>query len=304
MYSTKYTNFLYSREISILELSQISNFPIQHFLNIKVDNFLLADNDIIIGDEYFGDISKEFDLYLTVRSLYFKNSKYLFPAINGQKLQYSKFVARLTTLAKESGIKLESFNPHQVTKEQISSLRNQRFKYQRQDYQIWLAVFFTSLMGFRPSEVAKLIKKDIGFSSNQLELRDTKSKKDQYLPIPNPMIKIIKNYVNHLSAPDDPLFVRLNGNQWNRKRVTESVQIWAKTQGVKSHVTSQKLRATFGKNLSELKVPPAKAAQMMRHKDFSTWYENYVHYYSDELQDGFDQIYTQSNTDIGDDNDI
>jgi len=66
------------------------------------------------------NISKEFNLYLTVRNLYFRNSKYLFPAISGQKLQYSKFVARLTTLAENSGIKLESFNPAGCIKERIA----------------------------------------------------------------------------------------------------------------------------------------------------------------------------------------
>lgn len=290
MYSAKYINFLYSRDISILEISQIPDFTIQDLLNCKIDNVSYGNDGVIIIDEHIGNISKEFSLYLTVRDLYFKHTEYLFPAVNGQKLRYSKYISRLTTLATETGIKLKSFDPSQVTKEQVAYLQSQRFKYQRQDYQIWLAVFFTTFMGLRPSEIARLTKEDINFRSNLIDLRDTKSRKDQHLPIPSRMVGIIKKYVDQLSDPSDPLFVKLNGNQWNRKKVTGAVQIWAEIQGIKSHVTSRKLRATFGKNLSEFKVPPAKAAQMMRHKDFSTWYENYVHYYPDELRDEFDNL--------------
>jgi integrase len=78
----------------------------------------------------------------------------------------------------EAGAKTTPSNPKSMSEEQLQALENMRFHIQRQRDQMVLAVTLCSFLGMRPSEVARLEKRDIDFSARLLLLRETKSQED------------------------------------------------------------------------------------------------------------------------------
>jgi integrase len=206
--------------------------------------------------------------YLHRLELLFPTTEILFPTTSGTSYRPEKYFARFRHLLALTGIQDTPRHPGELTDEQFKQLICLRFDMQRPWYQMTIVSMLTSHLGLRPSESAKLVKKDLDFGNYLITLRDTKSQEDQTLPILSMMIKPLSRYVSHLSD-SDYLFVNFARNQWDRKDVTSAVKIWGNLHGIE-HLTSRCLRASLGAMLSRLGVSPALLAKILRHKDPAT----------------------------------
>jgi len=88
------------------------------------------------------------------------------------------------------------------------------------------------------------------------------------------LVAPLERYIRHLADTHSPLFVNTQAAQWERRDVTAAISHWGAEHGVKS-LTPRKLRASLGATLSRLKVEPALAAVILRHRDPATTLRHY-----------------------------
>lgn len=268
------TNFMYARDLSIVYCARKASFSLQTILETKRDDLLYDSSSILLGDELIYPLPHLFSDYLRLRDYLFPKAEKLFPTVNGNQYYPCSFHKRMQKILAEAGAKTTPSNPKSMSEEQLQALENMRFHIQRQQDQMVLAVTLCSFLGMRPSEVARLEKRDIDFSARLLYLRETKSQEDQKLPMLSFLVQPLERYTSHLADSQSPLFVNNQGAKWERRDVAVAVSRYAAEHGIKS-VTPQKLRASLGVSLSRLSIEPALVAVILRHRDPATALRHY-----------------------------
>jgi len=275
------TNFIYARDLSITFCARKSNLSVKALLEAKRENLLHDRASIMLHDALISPIPEFVLDYLHTRDRLLPGAEKLFPTVDGNMYYPDKYHRRMQKILAEAGAKTDPTNPKKMTEGQYQALLDLRFGVQRQRYQMVLAATLCSYLGLRPSEVAKLEKRDIDFSSRLLHLRDTKSQEDQKIPMLSFLVEPLERYTRHLADTQSPLFMNTQGAQWERRDVAAAIMRWGAEHGVKS-LTPRKLRSSLGATLSRMKIEPALIAVILRHKDKATALR---HYNERELED-------------------
>ena len=278
---TSSTNLIYARDLSITYLARKSDLPVKSILESNRDDLLHDSSSVMLYDALISPVPNFILGYLDQRDRLLPQAEKLFPTVDGKMYYPDKFYRRMQRILAEAGVNTEQVNPKKLTEAQFQAMLNLRFVIQRHRYQAILAAVLCSYLGLRPSEVAKLEKRDIDFSARLLHLRDTKSQEDQKIPMLSFLVEPLERYTRHLADTHSPLFVNTQGAQWERQDVAAAISHWGAEHGVKS-LTPRKLRASLGATLSRLKIEPALIAVVLRHKDKATALR---HYNERELDD-------------------
>ena len=268
------TNFMYLRELLVLFLCKKTDLDCENVLNLKVKEVLFDHSSLFVNDNLISPMPDFFSAYTKQLEYLFPATEYLFPTTTGGKFRLDKYKCRLRKLFSLVGIQTHTLAINEITDSQYIQLIGQRFKMQRPWYQMVLASNLGGHLALRPSESAKLKKRDLDFGNKLITLRATKSGgEDQVLPILSFMIGPLQKYTAYLSD-SDPLFINFSGNQWDRRDVTAAIKKWGKLHGFE-RMTSRCLRASLGAMLSRMKVPPALIAIILRHRDPATALRHY-----------------------------
>lgn len=287
MFSKKLSSYPYFRDLSIIDVVLGSALSLQGALNLLLSDVTYDGSKIyLLTDNSEVNVSNAFDAFWDSRQKYFPGCKYLFATNQGTRLNLGKYRKGVKARLSSIGLPEASPHPRKITLDQLEKLREQRFNYQRQKIQNALASILLGYYGLRPSEVAKLAVSDFDFGFMTITLNNTKTNRNyETLPLVEPISNYVQKYITHLEPSEQNLFVRRSGEAWSRKNVTKALKEFALEIGIKSHIHSRKLRASYGKVLADLNLPPHIAAQLMRHKDPATWLRHYAQVYQKEARD-------------------
>ncbi|MBN2548485.1 MAG: tyrosine-type recombinase/integrase [Anaerolineales bacterium] len=282
-------NFIYTRDLSITFCARNTDMPVDAILRTRRCDLLADRSAILLQDTLLDPAPALIMDYLQLRDRYFPEAENLFPTLDGNPYKPKKYYYRIRKLLVDAGIKILPGPPRRLSEEQYNALLYRRFAVQRQRYQMVLAMALCSHLGLRPSEVAKLEKRDIDFGAGLLRLRDTKSQEDQIAPMLTFLVSPLECYTAHLKDAYSPLFVNTQGMQWRRRDVTKAIAHQGVENGLRN-LTSRKLRASLGAMLSLMNVPLAVISVIMRHKDPATTARYYNTVSLDEARRCLEQI--------------
>ncbi len=264
----KFGEFLTLRDLSIIYFVRHSNMSIQESLQLMRTTIELTDTKILCGKEVSFPRKKLILEYLTRRDKLFPESDYLFPTMYGNLFLPGKFSKRFQKLSHEAGIQLDHDHPKEISPQQYEKLIALRFQYQRQRYQISLAMALLDCNALRSSEVATLRKRDINLDDGIIILEMTKAGVTQYVHIPEYLIEPLRKFTSYLSL-DNPLFIKLNGNQWTRKDIYRVVKQYGEERGVQD-LYPRRIRTTIARKLRENGASLDEAREYLRHSELRT----------------------------------
>ncbi|MBN2147215.1 MAG: tyrosine-type recombinase/integrase [Anaerolineales bacterium] len=277
------TNFLYTRDISITWIVRDSDLPLKLVLGTRRLDVLWDHSSLLLHDVLICPTPPCWPDYIDLRDRLFPEAEPLFPTVDGNLYRPVKYLERLKKMLSDARQDTSLSHPKEMTEEQLQAVANLHFLIQRQAYQATLALAFCSLLGMRPSEVAKLEKRDVDFSARLLHLRDTKSQEDQKLPLLTCLEEPLQRYTMYLADAYSPLFVNSKGRPWERRDASRTIAQWGVENNIRC-LTPRKLRASLGSMLSRMKVEPSLVALILRHKDPATALR---HYNEREIQEAF-----------------
>lgn len=277
------------RNIVIGEIVRLTGCPLSRALELTRGDIVFDDNSIMVGDVLIPDVPEFVIEYLKRRPTVFPNSALLFPTLEGKPFHPAKYSKQFKGMLKIAGLENVATHPNSLSEEQWQKVLNILFQKKRAQYQAVLAGIFCSYLGLRPSEVAKLKKRDLDFAGLIISLRDTKSQEDQEVPMLPFMAEPLKQYVSHLKL-DDPLFVRLSGEQWDRSDTCRAVVAYGKRKGFQGQITPRRLRASLGRTMSESAGSPSIIASLLRHKDPATSLQHYITHEISVVRDFLDNM--------------
>lgn len=263
------------RDLSAAWLVRSTDVTLRRVLEITRSDILFDGKSILLGDVILPVVPTYMLEYLDRRDQFFPKTSLLFPTLEGRSFLPAKYSKQFKSLLKAAGLEGAVTHPKDLSDLQWAQVERIRFDKQRPRYQVILAGTLCSFLGLRPSEVAKLIKRDLDFGGLIIMLRDTKSQEDQQTPILPFMVTPLERYTSHLSE-SDPLFVRMSGHQWDRKDACNALVAYGRANGIQGQITPRRLRATLGKTLSDTGAPPALIAKLLRHKDAATSLRHYT----------------------------
>ncbi len=262
----KSNKFRYFREMSIVWSTRNSNLPVQQILQKKMSDFdemnKFFTNDLLT-------------IYKDLREELTTDESWLFATDAGKLYMPGKFAQNVQRLLKIAGMPMKPNHPDKMSQAQLDALLNLRFSYERPLYQQTLAAAFLGFQAWRPEEVAGLLKKDIDLDSQTIMLQDTKSQKPQPVPIHPDLLEPLTAYLSHLK-PDDALFIRGTGNQWDRKDVHDAVGKVANQCNLEN-INPRRLRSTVGHEMASAGVPMNRITQVLRHSDEATAPRHYTY---------------------------
>jgi len=291
---------MYTRDLAIMSCVRLSNLPVKRVLETRREDVLWDDESILLHNILIKPAPRVWGDYIGERDRLFPESDLLFTTVDGNQYYPDKFGRRVKKLLEEAGVESTSPHPRRLTEKQCQALDKLRFDVQRQHYQIDLAVALCSYLGMRPSEVAKLEKRDIDFGSGVIKLRDTKSQEDQVLPLLSVFFVPLRRFTRYLDRGTSPLFVNTKCVKWERRDVTRTIANWGEERGI-DNLTPRKLRASLGVTLARLKVEPGLVAKVLRHKDPATALRHYEYQVVEEARRYLEEA--QSNPVIWQDHD-
>lgn len=241
---------------------------IQESLQLQRTAIEPTDTNILCGRAVELPQSKMILEFLQRRDELYSESDYLFPTKNGNLYLPGKFAKRFQKLSREAGIQLDHNHPRDISHQQFEKLTALRFQYQRQRYQIILTMALLDCNALRSSEVANLRKRDINLDDGIIILEMTKAGVTQYVHIPEYLIEPLQKFTSYLSL-DDPLFIKLNGNQWTRKDIYRVVKQYGQERGVKE-LYPRRIRTTIARKLRENGASLDEAREYLRHSELRT----------------------------------
>ncbi len=284
-------NFIYSRQMAATALIRQAAISIQTALQLLRANVRHEVYQMVIGDITLRPIPFEIVEYLELRDALYSASPYLFPAITGEALLPSKFNKAQRQCLEKASVEQTPTHPGKLSESQLNGLKALRFRMERPRYQCTLAIALSVHLALRPSEVARLQKKDFDFDDRKIRLRDTKSQEDQDLPLLDDLRTPLKRYLAHLPNDDDYLFINSAGNPWDRRDVHAVVRQRGVQKGLTTTVTPRRLRPTVVKQLIRRGMATAMIVQLLRHSDERTIHTNYIDSLFDELGDEMNATY-------------
>lgn len=263
------------RDLSIAWLVRSTDLSQHRVLELMRTDILFDGKAVLLDDLLLTHVPTYLMEYLDRRDQVFSKTLLLFPTLEGRSLLPGKYAKQFKALLASAGLQETVTHPKKLTDQQWALIEKVRFQKQRPRYQVILAGTLCSYLGLRPSEVAKLTKRDLDFGGLVITLRDTKSQEDQQAPMLPFMVTPLERYTSHLKE-DDPLFIRMSGQQWDRKDACNALVAYGRANGIQGQITPRRLRATLGKTLSDTGAPPALIAKLLRHKDAATSLRHYT----------------------------
>jgi len=241
---------------------------IQACLQMRRKEGDLNNHKIECQKSYSNPFPQLFVEYLQRRDKLFSETDILFPTLNGNCYLPGKFSKRCKKIFREAGIQPNPNHPRGISSQQYQKLLSLRFHYQRQRYQIILTIALLDCNALRSSEVANLRKRNINLDDGIIILEMTKAGVTQYVHIPEYLIEPLRKFTSYLSL-NDPLFIKLNGNQWSRKDIYRVVKQYGLVRGVKE-LYPRRIRTTVARKLRENGASLDEAREFLRHSELRT----------------------------------
>lgn len=187
-------SFTYNRQMAATLLVCQGGISIQSALQIQREHVQVEPSRVVIGEIVLSPAPYEFLDYLRVRDTLLSNCPYLFPSLKGWALLPGKFTKAQHQCLAKAGVEPTPTHPNKLSESQLAGLSALRFNIQRPQFQRTLAIAFSVHLALRLSEVAKLQKGDFDFDEDRIRLRETKSQKDQYLPLLHDLNDPLRRY--------------------------------------------------------------------------------------------------------------
>jgi integrase len=251
--------FRFYRDMSIVLLVRQNNLSVQSTLQMKrqtsLNGFMLAN---ILSD------------YLKMRDELFPNAEWLFVTDDGQQYFARKFHQNIQKYLAQVNMPITPYHPSKLSHEQLRAILNLKFDYERHLLQQALVCILLGYLALRAEETANLITRDINLEKQTLYLCKTKSQKNQKVPIPKTLLPLLDAYLKHLK-PDEPLFIRHSGKQWDRRDVHIALAKFSKFHKISEPVTPRIMRRTVAYHIKHVKKFPIEVVQvLLRHERADT----------------------------------
>lgn len=124
--------------------------------------------------------------------------------------------------------------------------------------------------GLRISEVVNLKIKDVDFDRNMVHVRQSKHKKDRYVPVSPLTVKGLKKYIN-TSNPAEWLFNgKIRGQQISRAGIRHAFRSCIKKADIKKDVCIHTLRHSYATHLLEMGLDIVSVKNQLGHADIVT----------------------------------
>lgn len=184
-------------------------------------------------------------------------------------------------------LKVDSKQKEPYTREEVVKLlsigKNPSFT----EYRNYCIVSTFIATGMRLNTLINLKVEDISFENNTIRLTTTKSRKMQYIPMPNKLATLLGKYIKRVK-PTTYLFTNREGGQLSDNSVKIAVRKYNRARGVEK--TSVHLfRHTFAKNYLLNGGDVFKLQRLLGHSTLDIT-KNYVNLYSTDLQQDVDDI--------------
>ncbi|MBP7692691.1 MAG: site-specific integrase [Anaerolineales bacterium] len=200
----------------------------------------------------------------------------LFPSRRGQAMDRLAFRRRIVEPALRQvapGFKPSSYHPAKfplaIQQRLLVNPLDPRRMSQRNELVCQLLIW----LGLRPEEFSRIRQRDIEFGHDCIVLRDTKSGGDQEVPIPKPLIAVLKAFVEPLE-PDDLVFRQDNGRPMHRRQVELAIKAWSELRDLRG-VTPQIVRRSLATILEDRGASPVQVESLLRHAGTSTLRRHY-----------------------------
>ena len=156
------------------------------------------------------------------------------------------------------------------------------------EYRTWVIINYILGTGNRISSVLNITNADVDLVDGYINLKHTKSKKKQLVPLSSSLVSILKEYMEiRRGDNDDYLFCTSFGEKMGRNGAHNALKQYCDDRGVES-LGHHALRHTFAKiAVRDCRIDAFRLQKMLGHKDIETT-TNYVNLYSDELRNDLD----------------
>ena len=291
MNSPQSNNFIYIRQLVITWLVRNTSLTTSAALQLRRDRVLFESGHFVLAGSVLATAPVEFGEYLRLRDAMESGSEQLFITAQGTPLTLAKFCQMQHKCLLRAQVTAVPMHPKKLSEAQVYGLFKLPFELLRPRYQRAMAVALLIYLALRPSEVAKLKKKDIDFDRKRIMLRETKSQEDQPVPLLDELRDPLRRYLSHFPNDEDNLFVNASGNAWDRRDVDAVVRTRGVEKGLQGIVTPQQLRPSVVKQLIRRGVSLTLIVKLVRHSDERTLHTNYIDSLIDELSDEMNANY-------------
>lgn len=167
--------------------------------------------------------------------------------------------------------------PVVLSKEEVLQMINRPY---RLKHRLLIALLYGC--GLRLNEVRNLLIEDIDLDRSVLFVRNSKNRKDRYLPLGRKLTEMLRHYLKQQKpkkwllpgyrwkGPTHSLFLTVYENQYGKRSVQWAIKHAAKLAGIKKPVNVHSLRHTFATHLLEEGVNILTIQEMLGHVDIKT----------------------------------
>ena len=124
--------------------------------------------------------------------------------------------------------------------------------------------------GLRISEAINLKISDVDFDRNQVHIRQSKHKKDRYVPVSPLTVKGLKKYLNTSNPVTWLINGKVRGNPISREGIRHAFRSCIKTTGINKQVCVHTLRHSYATHLLELGLDIVSVKNQLGHVDIAT----------------------------------
>lgn len=272
-------NFLAMRNWALFNLLAREKLPVTAVLPLLVSAVDLAAETIALSRKKvrFGKATLEvLKTYLGTFGERLQSDMPLFPSRSGRIVAASNFRYKILQPYIEQiapDYKLESFHPADLPAHILHRLLknpNEIDDFSTPDALVCKLSFW---LGLRPGEFTRIRKCDVDFDREFVVLRQTKSRHDQQVPLPVPLIDELRALANPMKA-EETLFKNKKGRPIDRGRVADLIKRWGVSRGIEG-LTPQILRRSVATHLEDRGATPIQIESLLRHAGTSTLRRHY-----------------------------
>ncbi|MBS3812085.1 MAG: tyrosine-type recombinase/integrase [Halanaerobiales bacterium] len=156
-------------------------------------------------------------------------------------------------------------------------------------YRNWVIINFVLGTGVRLSTLNNLKNRDILLDTGMADLRHTKNRSQQIIPLPTSLINILEEYMSiRKGEKSDALFCNEHGKKLHKDWIKKAIYIYNKRRGV-NKTSLHLLRHTFAKKYIMAGGNPLKLQKLLGHKSMRM-VKRYVNLYSQDLKKDYDRF--------------